>query len=224
MRSVSYLLRVVLPDRPGSLGAVATALGTAGADILGVEVIETRADGFAVDDVFLELEPGRMPDGLVSACQSLDGVVVQFVGQYAAGANLHRDLEAVEAMTMQPERAEEVLVELVPGVFPASWGLLVERAPDGSALLLAVSGGAPTTAGFVPPWLPLERATRVVADPEWAPPSWTDVVAAVAPLDSPDRVVVVGRNGGPEMLDSEVARLAHLAALAGTVHRRGRIR
>jgi hypothetical protein len=222
MRPVSYLLRIVLPDRPGSLGAVATALGAAGADILGVEVVEHRPDGRAVDDFLLELEAGRLPDGLVSACQSLDGVEVDFVGRYAAGANLHRDLEAIEAMTMEPHRAEEVLVELVPGVFPASWGLLVVRDGDGSARLLAASGGAPTTAGFRPPWLPLDKAMRITADGDWAPPSWHDVVALVAPLDSPDRVVVVGRNGGPETLDSEVARLAHLAALAGTVRKVGR--
>ncbi len=40
---VSFLLRVVLPDKPGSLGAVATALGNAGADILGVDVVERGA-------------------------------------------------------------------------------------------------------------------------------------------------------------------------------------
>ena len=45
---VSFLLRVVLPDKPGSLGAVATALGNAGADILGVNVVE-RSPGNAVD-------------------------------------------------------------------------------------------------------------------------------------------------------------------------------
>ena len=39
---VSFLLRVVLPDKPGSLGAVATALGDAGADILGVDVAARR--------------------------------------------------------------------------------------------------------------------------------------------------------------------------------------
>ena len=34
-----FLLRVALPDRPGSLGAVATALGEAGADISAVAVV-----------------------------------------------------------------------------------------------------------------------------------------------------------------------------------------
>jgi len=55
---VSFLLRVILPDKPGSLGAVATALGNAGADILGVDVVE-RADGHAIDDLAVELPHGR---------------------------------------------------------------------------------------------------------------------------------------------------------------------
>ena len=40
MRGMTYLLRLVLPDRPGSLGAVATALGAAGVDIESLDVIE----------------------------------------------------------------------------------------------------------------------------------------------------------------------------------------
>ena len=55
---MSFLLRVVLPDKPGSLGAVATALGNAGADILGVNVVE-RSTGHAVDDLAVELPSGR---------------------------------------------------------------------------------------------------------------------------------------------------------------------
>ncbi|NUT99783.1 MAG: ACT domain-containing protein, partial [Saccharothrix sp.] len=37
---MSFLLRVQLPDRPGTLGAVASALGEIGADILSVDVVE----------------------------------------------------------------------------------------------------------------------------------------------------------------------------------------
>ena len=51
---MSYLLRLVVPDRPGTLGAVATALGSAGADIASLDVLE-RGDGFAVDDVVVDL-------------------------------------------------------------------------------------------------------------------------------------------------------------------------
>lgn len=219
-----YLLRVVMPDRPGALGEVASVIGRAGGDIVGVEVVEHRADGFAIDDFTLDLPPGRLADALVSACMALDSVQVDFVGPYAAGGNLHRDLEAIEVMTQQPAKAELVLVDLLPGVFPGSWGLLLEQRADGTVGVVAATPGAPTAEGFTPPWLPLLRATLVVADPAWAPPSWHDVIAALAPLGSPQRVVVAGRNGGPETLDSEVMRLAHLAALAGTVRQVGRIR
>ena len=47
---MTYLLRLVLPDRPGSLGAVATALGATGVDIESLDVIERGPDG-AVDDL-----------------------------------------------------------------------------------------------------------------------------------------------------------------------------
>lgn len=223
MGGVFYLLRVVMPDQPGALGQVASAIGLAGGDIVGVEVVEHRDDGFAIDDFTLDVPPGRAPDALVSACTALEGVEVEFVGPYAAGGNLQRDLEAIEAMTQHPQRAELVLVDLLPGVFPGSWGLLLEQAPDGTAAVVAATPGAPTAQGFTAPWFPLQRATRVMADPSWAPASWHDVIAAVAPLGTPMRVVVAGRNGGPETLDSEVMRLAHLADLAETVRRVGRI-
>src|SRR5690625_5317624 len=81
---MAFLLRIELPDVPGALGAVATALGEAGADITAVEVVEHR-DGWVVDDVLLDLQPPDLPDRLVSACQSVDGVRVHWVSRYAAG-------------------------------------------------------------------------------------------------------------------------------------------
>ncbi|MGH3500101.1 MAG: ACT domain-containing protein, partial [Nocardioidaceae bacterium] len=73
---MSHLLRIELPDTPGSLGTVASSLGLAGANIEAIEIVEHRADGVAVDDVFVELEPGVMPDMLVSAVQRLEGAQV----------------------------------------------------------------------------------------------------------------------------------------------------
>ena len=43
-----FLLRITLPDRPGSLGSVATAMGGVGADINAVEIVEKRSDGSVV--------------------------------------------------------------------------------------------------------------------------------------------------------------------------------
>src|SRR5689334_9289588 len=75
---VSFLLRVVVPDRPGALGAVASALGSVGADILGVDVIE-RDRGRATDDLVVELPPGRLADSLITAASSVAGVTVESI-------------------------------------------------------------------------------------------------------------------------------------------------
>ena len=114
-----YLLRVVLPDIPGSLGRLATAIGEAGGDIEAIEIVEKGHDGFAVDDVLLETH--TMPDSIVSACNQLDGVRVVWISRYAAGGNLFLDLEAVEAMTVDPAKAIERLVDSLPAVFLVDW-------------------------------------------------------------------------------------------------------
>ncbi len=67
-----YLLRVELPDVPGSLGRLATAIGEAGGDIEAIEIVEKSHQGWAVDDVLLETAPGAMPDSIVSACNALE--------------------------------------------------------------------------------------------------------------------------------------------------------
>ncbi|MGE4010464.1 ACT domain-containing protein, partial [Pseudonocardia sp.] len=92
---MTFLLRVVLPDRPGSLGAVASALGEAGADILGVDVVE-RVDGIAVDDLTVELPSGRPPDVLITAAESVRDVQVESVRPYSGRLDTHRELELVD--------------------------------------------------------------------------------------------------------------------------------
>ena len=104
---MAFLLRVALPDVPGSLGVLATALGGAGADIEAIEIVERRPDGRVVDDVLLELPPQVMPDALVTACHALDGVTVDWISRYNAGANLSMDLEAVERFTEDAKQAVE---------------------------------------------------------------------------------------------------------------------
>lgn len=213
---MSYLLRVLLPDRPGMLGVVAGAIGSAGGDILGIDVVEHRPNGRAVDDFLVALPAGRLPDSLVSACRSVDGVVVEFIGHYSPGAHLHRDLEAVEAMTNEPARAVDVLVELLPGVFRSGWSIL-GRHRAGVFRFERAAGGAPEATGFAAPWLPLSRPSRLDVDAAWAPDSWSDAVAVAVPVPTTDQVIVFGRDGGPRILDSELARLTHLVGLATTI-------
>ncbi|MGQ0624737.1 MAG: hypothetical protein ACT4PP_08855 [Sporichthyaceae bacterium] len=213
-----FLLRVVLPDRPGSLGALATALGKAEADIVGVDVVEHRGDGCAVDDILVELPPNRMADALVTACNSVEGAEVEFVRFYPSRGGLQRDLQAVEAMTADPGEAEAALVRLAPDVFRADWALVLEVLNEGGALGLARrSGAAPEDLDDVTaPWLPVPRARRLPEPATWAP-SWSQSTTAAVSVGHPDRILIVGRRGGPDFLDSELARLGHLVALARTI-------
>jgi hypothetical protein len=211
---MAFLLRVALPDVPGSLGALAGALGSAGADIEAIEIVEHRDDGTAVDDVLLELPPHVLPDMLVSACNRLEGVEVQWISRYTAGANLHLDLEAVESLTEDPERAVERLVDLVPVVFRSDWAALV-RGDGERCEVPRRTSAAPAVDGVCAEWLPLPRPRRLPV-PQDLDASGSALLIGV-PVGSSRQVLVAGRRGGPEYLDSEIARLAHLAGLGASI-------
>ncbi|MBA2640221.1 MAG: amino acid-binding protein [Nocardioidaceae bacterium] len=208
---MAFLLRVELPDVPGSLGAVASAIGTSGADIHAIEIVEHREAGTAVDDVLLDLPPQVLPDTVVSACHRLDGVRVLWISRYNAGASLRLDLEAVEAMTAEPKKAVAQLVELVPVTFRCDWALAICPLPDGGVERLAASDTAPDLPTEAVRWLTSVERPVVLSEL----PEWEGTVLAAAPLG--DGVVVLGRRGGPAVLDSELARFGHLCGLATAI-------
>jgi hypothetical protein len=211
---MSYLLRVELPDVPGSLGRLASAIGDSGANIDAIEIVgRDGAAGVAIDDVFIAPDAEVMPDSIVSACNSLDGVRVLWISRYAAGGNLFLDLEAVESMTEDPAKAIERLVDALPTVFRVDWGVHLRR--DGETA--SVVHGTPAAPTEIPEKIRwpanLEKGQRVDV-----PEAWSDLVVAGSPLNT-DELVVVGRRGGPEFLESEIARLAHLIAMAASLRR-----
>src|SRR6478736_10014294 len=120
-------MRVALPDRPGSLGAVASAMGSVGGDINAVEIVE-KGDGVVVDDFIVDLPPGRLPETIITACHRLEGVRVEWISRYPEGGGLQSDLEALERMTADPASAAETLVTLCPVVFRSHWAALINSA------------------------------------------------------------------------------------------------
>ncbi|MFC0433052.1 amino acid-binding protein [Kutzneria buriramensis] len=214
---MSFLIRVQLPDRPGTLGAVATALGLIGADILSVDVVE-RAPGLAIDDLVVELPSGRLPDALITAAESVEGVEVDAVRPYAGVLNTHRELELVEEIAARPEQGLEIFAEGVPRIVRAGWALVVTQDGEGVSRL-AASTAAPETRMVAVPWMPLPRATILDGEEDWVPETWQELGTELAatPLGKPERVLLVGRPGGPMFRAAELARLAHLAGIVAVV-------
>ena len=216
---MAFLLRVELPDVPGSLGGLATALGGAGADIEAIEIVEHRSDGVAVDDVLLELPPRLMPDTLITACHEIEGVRVHWISRYNAGANLSMDLEAIETFTQEPAKALEHLVSVMPPTFRTDWAMALQRV-DGEPETIHASSAAPTLTGTeiveaATSWLAIRKSHTVPGLD-----AWDSTLLAASPgrlRDGTGFVVVVGRHGGPEFLSSEVARLGHMVSLAASV-------
>ncbi len=218
MRGMTYLLRLVLPDRPGSLGAVATALGAAGVDIESLDVIERGPNG-AVDDLVVGLPGSGLADELISAAQSVPGVTVESLRPHPRAAETVRDLDIVDALASQPDQALRQLARLVPEAFRALWAMALEATPYALPRVIAASENAPREREFKTPWMPLAAARRFTWGEEWIPETWTDrgVELAAAPVNGPYQAILVARAGGPVFRPSELMRLAHLSGLAGTM-------
>ncbi|HEX5335020.1 MAG TPA: amino acid-binding protein [Propionicimonas sp.] len=201
-------MRVVLPDRPGSLGAVATAMGTVGADINAVEIVE-KYEGYAIDDFMLEMPVGAAPDSLITACTSVQGVEVVWLSHYPEAWGLQSDVDVLNTMTEQPDDAEAILTREAPQVFRVTWAMLIDRV---EGTVLAQTDLAPELdAAGVAALGALDEVRESELPDEWFS-GWGETLIAVAPFRS-NASIVLARRGGPEFLKSELARLRHLTAL-----------
>jgi ACT domain-containing protein len=69
-----FQLQITLPDRPGSLGAVASAIGFAGGDIRSLVVLSSEG-GKGTDDLVVAI-PGSDPTDLLDVLGDIGGVEV----------------------------------------------------------------------------------------------------------------------------------------------------
>jgi len=202
-----YLFRILLPETPGALGKVATAIGNAGANIHALEIIDHHC-GSAVDDFIVELPADVMPDTVIASCHTVEGVQILWVSRTYSDWTIASDIEALNSMLADPSEAATVLVDEAPNLFHSSWAALVDKefhtlhatqaAPDFNQEARKALGD-------------LNEVRSMDLPPDWIP-EWGETIVAMAPVG--EHWILVGRQGGPEYLPSELTRLRHLASLA----------
>ncbi|GGS72223.1 ACT domain-containing protein [Nonomuraea spiralis] len=113
-------VRVALPDRPGSLAQVTKALGTAGADITQVTVLD-RGAGTAIDDITVFCPESTPRQLLVKSLESVEDVRVEGVWPTRETAGTYPELEILKYITTAGDRALTTLVDSLPVLFSADW-------------------------------------------------------------------------------------------------------
>lgn len=217
-----FTLRISLPDRPGTLGSVATAFGKGGANILTLDVVDSGS-GVAVDDLLVEAPEG-MQKALRIASELVPGLVVEELRPLEAFQDHMSPLELAASLSETRHRKGvlDALVERLPEALRSDW-CVVLSAGDPEVNVLGSSLGAPSLSGVSSSWLPLDGPRRLPPS-SWMPESWTAGPAsrdgqgkfelAAAPVFDSTTVALIGRRKGPQYRNSELVEFGLLARIA----------
>lgn len=198
----SFIVRVWMPDRPGALGAVASRIGAAGGDVVGIEIIEQGA-GRAIDELVVHLPDPSLVDLLISEVSQVDGVDVEEVR--ATNEVVHdprlQALEMAVDLVDAPNRDVliEVLCEEAATLTEAEWTVVLDPVAGAS---IVSHGEHPA-----PAWL--AAFVRGASDDGAA----DDIISATLVAD--ELVLVLGRDRA-DFRTRQRERVAALARIAAT--------
>jgi hypothetical protein len=193
-------LRVSMPDQPGTLAKVTQAIARAGADVISVSVLESDS-GRAIDDFRLRWPDGKDPLSLTDAVGACMGVEIVGCRRTRWLLDGRPDLDLLTYLIAVPERGMETLVDMAPAALDADWAEL--RPPARRLPALYVSSNTPRD-DLAPESMPVRAAAWHRDGSAWA----------YFPLAALHSVLVIGRDGGPGFLRSEVAHGERVLDLA----------
>jgi len=208
---VPVVVRVLLSDRPGALGLVASRIGALGGDIVGIDVLE-RGEHLAIDEFSLLLPHAELVALLVREIEEVDGALVEECRTVNAFGDPRLDaLDTAEQLVAAPTASalRARLVARTRSEFGADWTALLvgDEAP-------VFDGAAPTP-----------EMLRALAAGTGASPLVAEGVAGpddlmVARLADACAVLLVGRAGHP-FRRRERKQLIALAKIANRLEMRG---
>jgi len=135
-----YLLRASVPDRPGALGVLASAIGEAGGDIAAIDVVE-RSSTSAVDDILVESVDEAAARRILATVGELNGVVVEAWQPFTEGDQLGNGLDIVAALGSSGSRALTAVTRIAPAMLRARWVVIVDEVYDAAIDALKQAGG-----------------------------------------------------------------------------------
>ncbi|MHB8246150.1 MAG: ACT domain-containing protein [Acidimicrobiales bacterium] len=206
-----FVMRVWLDDRPGALGILTTSLGEAGADVIGINILE-RDGGRVVDELTVSVPAKVTPDELARHVAALQRVQLEDIRSvvdhlsYPGSDPLDVAVELVHQLS--PEALLDVLANGVASVFSADWAVVLPAELDSGRQHVAAAGSPPPRA-WLSAFLSGSSAQGATLSGELRGPR--DIAWAL--LASSDASVVLGR-GGPPFRSRERHQLAQLARVA----------
>ncbi|MFM8846487.1 MAG: hypothetical protein ACKOHN_00340 [Actinomycetota bacterium] len=201
----TVVLRLWLPDLPGTLGRVAAAIGRASGDVVGIEILE-RGAGMAIDELTVALPDGASSDVLIDEVSGVDGVAVEDVHEVAPDRPDQSVLALdVAARIMEATDAERAVTACasIREMLESDWCVIIVDEP------VAASGEVPDVA-----WLTafVAGARHLDHDDEH---EHTPSDIAWAPLGTSGATIVSGRVKGAFRL-RERRHLALIARIVGS--------
>jgi hypothetical protein len=205
-------IRLRVPDRPGSLGRVASCIGAASGDIAGVDVLGSEA-GQALDDVIVHVRDVEHLDAVLATLAGVPGVGVVGVHHPAPPVAGHADLQLVAQVLARPGRSLQTLVDGAPAALGVDWAAIVHSevgsGPRDALDVVATGAEAPAALpGLLTGPFRLRTFRLGLAD---SPPH----VVALVPLEGCPLGLLLGRAGGLEFHSRELWRLGQLGAVVG---------
>jgi hypothetical protein len=204
-------MRTWLADQPGALGALASALGDIGVDLIGIEILE-RDGGRVVDELMVDVPELLEIDELARAVSGVPGVQLEDVRSLVHRLPYPGSDPLDLAVTLGEQRTTSQLADAlavgVANVFAGDWAAVLSGHEGDGSSVVAVAG-QPPAAGWVTAFVSGASRQAVPTSGELRGPR--DV--AWAQLHRAGASVVVGR-GGPPFRTKERHQLVQLCQVA----------